>query len=343
VASQLMGIRRLRTGEYKLGRESASNRFAAQRNEPSRRLRNKCLTTLRYSQGPAPWNAIMFNATQHVIDAFVSNIYDTYKGVYGDLEPHYPGLIEWAGRMALERISNTDCLYHNVEHTTLVTLVGQQILRGKQIRERSVKPRDWVMTTVALLCHDIGYVRGICRGDRPGVYVTDQNGSTAAVPRGVSDAYLTPWHVDRGQVFVRERFTGHPVIDPDAICVCIERTRFPTRDEDLDARGDDFPSLVRAADLIGQMADPMYLCKVGALYQEFREAGIAEKMGYDSPADLSRGYPRFYWDTVSPLIQSALAYLRLTHEGKQWVSHLYAHVFAAEHGEPVLGPELGNV
>ncbi len=291
---------------------------------------------------PVPEDATVFNPTQHVIDAFVRKIYDTYKSVYGDIEPHYPGLIEWAGRMALERISNTDCLYHDVEHTVLVTLVGQQILRGKQIRERSVKPRDWVATTVALLCHDIGYVRGICRGDRPGTYVKDLEGNTATVPRGVSDAYLMPWHVDRSQLFVRERFTGHPVLDPDIICECIERTRFPPVGESPDATHDDYPALVRAADLIGQMADPMYLCKVGKLYHELREAGVVESMGFTSPADLSRGYPEFYWNTVSPLIQAALSYLRLTHEGKQWVAHLYAHVFAAEHGEPVLGPELAN-
>ena len=285
----------------------------------------------------------MFNATQHVIDAFVKDIYQTYKAVYGDLEPHYPGLIEWAGRMALERISNTDCLYHNVEHTVLVTLVGQQILRGKQIRERSVRPLDWVMTTVALLCHDIGYVRGICGGDRRGVYVIDQADNTTRIPTGGSDAALQPYHVDRGKIFVRERFTGHPVLDPDFICSCIERTRFPVKKDDADAPDDDFASLVRAADLIGQMADPMYLCKVGALYYEFREAHIDEALGCRSPADLSRGYPEFYWNTVSPLIQSALAYLRLTHEGKQWVAHLYAHVFAQEHSEPVLGPELADV
>jgi hypothetical protein len=285
----------------------------------------------------------MFNATEHVIDAFVKNVYQSYKDVYGDLEPNYPGLIEWASRMALERISNTDCLYHNVEHTILVTLAGQEILRGKQIRERSVKPRDWVTTTVALLCHDIGYVRGICAGDSQGKYVIDHEGNTVELPQGVSDAYLTQYHVDRGQIFVRERFTGHPVLDPNRICDCIEKTRFPPKEKEIQNCDDEFPSLVRAADLIGQLADPMYLCKVGALYQEFREAGINETMGYESPADLSRNYPRFYWHTVSPLIQSALAYLRLTHEGKQWVAHLYAHVFAAEHGEPTLGPELANL
>lgn len=30
--------------------------------------------------------------------------------------------------MALENIANSDAFYHNVEHTILVTLVGQEIL-----------------------------------------------------------------------------------------------------------------------------------------------------------------------------------------------------------------------
>jgi hypothetical protein len=283
----------------------------------------------------------MFNATSYVIDAFVKEVYDGYKAVYGAMEPDYPEIMEWAGRMALERLSNTDCLYHDVEHTILVTLVGQEILRGKQLRERSVKPRDWLQTMIALLCHDIGYVRGICRNDKPGEYVTDMAGNTITVPRGISDAYLAPYHVDRGKVFVRERFGGHNVLHVESICACVERTRFPVPDDPEYHRDDDFPALVRAADLIGQLADPMYLCKIGRLFHEFEETGSNASFGYTTPADISETYPKFYWEVIGKHIQPALSYLRLTHSGKQWVANLYAHVFAAEHGEPVLGPELG--
>ena len=284
----------------------------------------------------------MFNATEHAINAFVKHLYNCYKSVYGNLEPDFPEIMEWAGRMALERISNTDCLYHDVEHTILVTLVGQEILRGRQLRERSVKPRDWVQTTIALLCHDIGYVRGICQGDKRGEYVIDESGNTIDVPRGISDAYLAPYHVDRGKIFVRERFTGHLILDPEIICRGVERTRFPVPAASEYQCDDDLPALVRAADFIGQLADPMYLCKVGALFHEFEETGTNSALGYSTPADVSEAYPRFFWDTVSKYIQPALGYLRLTHEGKQWLANLYAHVFAAEHGEPVLGPELKN-
>jgi hypothetical protein len=46
------------------------------------------------------------------------------------------GLIERvqsAARLAIECIGNSDALYHNVEHTMLVTLVGFDILRGRQL------------------------------------------------------------------------------------------------------------------------------------------------------------------------------------------------------------------
>ena len=36
-------------------------------------------------------------------------------------------------RIAIECIGNSDALYHNVEHTMLVTLAGHDILRGRAL------------------------------------------------------------------------------------------------------------------------------------------------------------------------------------------------------------------
>jgi hypothetical protein len=105
----------------------------------------------------------MFNGTQLMIDAFVERLEDAYTRNYGTFEPSYGEILAWAGRMALERISQTDALYHNVEHTIMVTLVGQEILRGKHIRQGGVTPSDWLHFMISLLCHDIGYVRGVWR------------------------------------------------------------------------------------------------------------------------------------------------------------------------------------
>jgi hypothetical protein len=111
----------------------------------------------------------------------------------------------------------------------------------------------------------------------------------------------------------------------------IEKTRFPVPDDDLhrDTRG--LGGLLRASDLIGQLGDPGYLRKIPALYYEFFETGMLERVGYRSPGQMRHGFGQFYWKIVRPLVQEALDYLRVTQEGRQWVSSLHAHVFEIEH------------
>jgi hypothetical protein len=215
--------------------------------------------------------------------------------------------------MALENIANSDALYHDVEHTLMVTLVGQEILRGKHIREGGVSPSDWMHFMLSLLCHDIGYVRGVCREDRNGVYTTGVDDQTVQVPPGASDAALTPYYVDRGKRFVRERFGAH--------------------DNDHQST-DDYPGLLRAADLIGQLAAPNHMRKFPALFYEFAETGVNAALGYTNPGDLRANYPTFFWKVVTPYIRDGLRYLRGTETGKQWIANLYAHVFAMEHDAP---------
>src|SRR5258708_36647301 len=115
----------------------------------------------------------MFNPTLTVIEAFVRELHGTYERTYGLLEPSYPGIMGFGGRLALENIAKSDAGYHDVNHTIMVTLVGQEILRGRHISYGGITPLDWLNFTVSLLCHDIGYVRGICRGDSNGRYVID--------------------------------------------------------------------------------------------------------------------------------------------------------------------------
>ena len=99
--------------------------------------------------------------------------------------------------------------------------------------------------------------------------------------------------------------------------------------------------LVRAADLIGQLADPAYPRKLAALHCEFRETGVAERLGYRDPADLAERYPRFFWGKVEPHIGPALRHLERTSDGRLWVAQLYAHVFVEEHVRHRLGTERG--
>ena len=281
----------------------------------------------------------MFNPTEVVIDAFEARLRNAYVSTYTTLEPGYPGIISYVSRMALEIIANSDAPYHDFNHTMGVTLVGQEMLKGKHLREGGVSPRDWLHFTISLLCHDIGYVRGICNHDRDGRYVINAAQDTVAVAPGATDAALTPYHVERGKIFVRERFGDDPNIDAEVICTNIEYTQFPVPEENSKDSGPSYPDLLRAADLIGQMADPNYMRRISALFMEFQETGAAQKLGYRNAADLRAAYPSFFWNMVRPYIDDGLRYLGMTQNGKQWIANLYAHVFAEEHDLPSLGPE----
>jgi hypothetical protein len=185
---------------------------------------------------------------------------------------------------------------------------------------------------ISLVCHDIGYVKGVCRQDRETerLYATGQGDEMIHLPPGASDAALTPYHVDRAKLFVEERFGGHKLIDAELIERNIELTRFPVPKEGDHQDTIDYPGLIRASDLIGQLSDPRYLRKIGALFYEFEETGVNQALGYQNPGDLRRGYSKFYWNGVFPYIQDALRYLALTQEGKQITANLYSNVFVVE-------------
>jgi hypothetical protein len=277
----------------------------------------------------------MFLSTNLLIDNLIQQLTDGYHRTYGGWKSEYAEIIAWAAGMALENIANSDALYHNVEHTIFVTLVGQEILRGRHIKEGGVSCEDWLHFHISLLCHDIGYVRGVCRADRPeqNLYATGIGKEMISPPAGASDGCMAPYHVDRGKLFVQERFGGHKLIDAEILKENIELTRFPVpADEDHKATGN-YPGLVRAADLIGQLSDPRYLQKIPALFYEFEEMGTNKFLGYKTPGDLRAKYPSFYWNAVYPYLPTGLKYLNLTQSGKQILANLYATVFRVEHEE----------
>eukprot|EP00818_Percolomonas_sp_WS_P002670 CAMPEP_0117450364 /NCGR_PEP_ID=MMETSP0759-20121206/8429_1 /TAXON_ID=63605 /ORGANISM="Percolomonas cosmopolitus, Strain WS" /LENGTH=271 /DNA_ID=CAMNT_0005242881 /DNA_START=303 /DNA_END=1118 /DNA_ORIENTATION=+ len=249
------------------------------------------------------------------------------------MKSSYSEIICWVATTSLEIITNSDALYHNVEHTILVTLTGMDILRGKHIKEGGVSPEDWLHFIISLVCHDIGYVKGICSLDQPekNLYAVGVDDKTIELPSGSTDAALTPFHVDRGKLFIEERFKDHKLIDVNIIKRNMELTRFPVPNTDDHADTKGFPGLVRAADLIGQMADPRYLQKISALFYEFQETGTAKALGYKTPGDLRKGYYKFYWRSVHRFIVDALTYLAQTQDGKSTIASLYSNIFMVEH------------
>ena len=279
----------------------------------------------------------MINWQELTIDMFVEQLRTVYERTYGEINSDFGRIVIWCGRLALENIANSDALYHDVDHTIMVSLAGQAIVEGKHLREGGVTPRDWMHYMIAVLCHDIGYVKGVCRNDTREMFATGVGDEMVHIPPEGTDVALTPFHVNRSKLFVKERFGSGllhdmtKLLDAELIASYIEMTRFPSPSDEMHKDTKGLGGLVRAADFIGQLGDPDYLRKTPALFYEFQELGVNEKFGYKVPNDLRKSYAKFYWNNVNPYIQDALLYLRLTEDGKQWVANMHSHVFDAEH------------
>src|SRR5215469_9047369 len=145
---------------------------------------------------------------------------------FGSTHAELTELIPSAARLALDCIGTSDALYHNVEHTMLVTLVARDIAYGRMLLVPT-NPDDHVHLFVACLMHDIGYVRGVLKSDTASGYVIDDSGRKVSLPRGASDAALQPYHVDRSKLFVLDRMAAIEELHAARIARAIEPTRFP--------------------------------------------------------------------------------------------------------------------
>ena len=271
-------------------------------------------------------------------EALGSFLASDLKDRFGSSHARLAELIPSAARLALDCIGNSDALYHNVEHTLLVTMAGHDIFMGRALLMPST-PADYSNFIVACLTHDIGYVRGIVKGDDNNGYVVDGTGRKVSLPRGSSDAALAPYHVERSKLFVLDRVAAVEELDSARIARAIGFTRFPYSSTAEENEADEEGALLRAADLIGQLGDPHYLRKSNALYYEFEEIGLNKQLGYESPSDLVERYPQFYWNRVSPHIQAAIRYLNVTTNGRRWIDGLYSNVFRAERELRLAGPQ----
>jgi hypothetical protein len=282
--------------------------------------------------------AIMITIPELAADALGAFLASYMQRRYGTTETRLVELVPSIARIALECIGNSDALYHNVEHTMLVTLAGHDILRGRALHAH-MPPEDYAHLILACVTHDIGYVRGIFSQDDENGFLIDAAGRKVKLPRGASDAALLSHHVDRSKLYIMERIQGIGELDAERIARAVEGSRFPSSMPAEVERIDEEAALLRAADLIEQLGDPHYIRKANALYHEFEEAGLNRQLGYDNPADLVHKYPQFYWNSVAPYTQSAIRYLNVTANGRQWIANLYSNVFRAEREIALGGPQ----
>src|SRR3954469_517973 len=142
----------------------------------------------------------MITIPELVAQALGSFLEAETRGRFGVSRAALGEFLPYAAKLTLECIGNSDALYHNIEHSMLVTLVGHDILIGRSL-QRPTTAGDYANFILACLTHDIGYVRGVVHGDEEPSFVAEA-GRMVRLPTGSSDAALAPYHVDRSKLFV---------------------------------------------------------------------------------------------------------------------------------------------
>ena len=137
-------------------------------------------------------------------DIFIEEIQKRKSVIFPEQKDMFNDVLYRAVHNCIKILNNSDALYHDTEHTVLVTLCGQDIFVGRKIIKNDVNIDDWIHYSISLLFHDIGYSRGILRGDNDSRQVIDFNGKSIQIPPNATDAFLTPYHVKRSQIFLNE-------------------------------------------------------------------------------------------------------------------------------------------
>ena len=73
----------------------------------------------------------MITIPELVAQALGSFLASDTRSRFGSSQARLAEFLPYAARLTLECIGNSDALYHNIEHTMLVTLAGHDILMGR--------------------------------------------------------------------------------------------------------------------------------------------------------------------------------------------------------------------
>ena len=163
-----------------------------------------------------------------------------------------------------------------------------RLIHGGILKGNNLTHRDIILGLIATLLHDTGYIQD----------ESDLEGSGAK---------YTAQHVRRSMDFLERRssdygLSGEEVKDGRAMILCtdlsvdIATIEFSSKETEL------LGKMLGAADLLAQMADRTYLCKLLFLYHEFREGKVGD---YESEVDLLKKTVGFF-DYIGQRLEKAL-------------------------------------
>lgn len=204
------------------------------------------------------------------------------SGFFNDIEKMFDG--HYLNYQAM------DTVYHDLDHTMQATLCWVRLVANRHFLnvEPRMTERDFRIGMVAVLFHDIGYLKE--NGDNEGTgakftFVHERRSCEMA------EVYLQDLGWTKPDIF-----SVHHIISCTGPRSLIDSIPFNSKLERL------MGEAVCTADYIGQMSDRNYIAKLPALFMEFEESDDyrdvpKEQRLFKSSDELLRGTP-FFWKKI---------------------------------------------
>lgn len=195
--------------------------------------------------------------------------FETLNRVFKDIMRLFRG--EYQGY----RKCNTE--YHDLNHTTNALLVMTRLTHGAFLIGEGLTGEDVNLGLICALMHDTGYIQTLDDNVGTGAKYTsiDTKRSIVFMEKYIADNRLSKADFKNYSDILK--FTG--------LHTNVKEIEFETREIEL------LGKMLGTADLLGQMADRIYLEKLLFLFYEFKEGGV---MGYDNELDLLKKTIDFY-------------------------------------------------
>jgi hypothetical protein len=197
----------------------------------------------------------------------------------GKLTPHFDLCFADTVRLFLGRYDGYQSCkteYHDLRHTLEVLLATVRMIHATTLAGRQISLHGAELALMAALMHDIGYIPE----------ESDHGGG----------GQYTLVHVERSATFFENYGLeiGLAGEDVEACCCMITATSLSIDPDSIRYRDPEtelLAKLVASSDLLGQLADRLYLEKLLFLYREFLEAGV---LVYPHEFDLLNQTRTFY-------------------------------------------------
>ena len=263
------------------------------------------------------------------VEHFSEEVETIHRRIYGDAEQELLTNTLNISRMALSKMSVSNSLFLNVNHTKRAGIIALQILNGFLHDRGDVEPPLFFNLILATLIAHVGIVGGILEEDE---VKPNQNLVRYYIGKGKykeydgpsSNSVLWPDYINRSLLFIDRNFRSLKNLNLEDVKSAIRLSDISRSTSSKEFST--FCYYVRSAHMIAFMTQSQYNQWLVRLYRSLEEAELLDEIGFDDLGQFRGGYSSYFWDTFYTDLTHTIPLLSGTGAGKEVLATLYSRI-----------------